>query len=797
MGDPHAQTFRTGERLAGKWQIPACVLSVVLLVIVALRVKSPERKIGIDTYLQSITTLLDSGLYDSAAQLTERLLGWDDLDVATRGMLYQYSGRAGFGRAVRLVDTSAATAAEVVGTFERALEHGALLSAEDFRQMAECCERLGQYRTALKHHMRAVGAAVPPGLRYRRRVIELSEYPLRLPAEEIDRLLEDFIADAQDSAEDLIWALARRMQSLSATEGWQEAGELLDKYSARFAETSLQSEYRYLIALSLYGAGRYDEAERRLRSLLNDATVSDPLYPKAGWLLGRVVMNDGRAQRPEEAVSIFREVVSSRANRVYMIASRVGLAEALAELCRFEDSLESYDLAIDELERVSGDRLINPDAIRSSLSVTASRCRRDGDLRTALGFLRLAVTLIAPDDTATQTKYLLRLGRLQAALARELAVGVGADGGRAQSAAQTNGWPSEVRQLLDEAGENHVRVAWLNTLNEQRSSDAMWTAAGLFDEGGNHERAIETLQAFVRDRSDAEIIPRVLLRLGRSLQAARRYTEAIEAYQRDISSYPRSAHANAALIPLAECFMALGAEYEQEAEGALKEITEDSAIFTPAAPEYRDAMFLMGDLYCRQGKYEQAIPVLDEALQNYADDARVVRAAFLAANAYRQSALALKEDLLDPELVGQSKRLQVEMTQRFEEAARRFRALTTRLEQRGESSLSELEQLYLQDSRLYEGACLFELQRYQDALALYERAAWIYKDSPAALGAYVQVINCYVFLGREEDAVSSLRRAQYLVEIIADEQYDKAGRFENREGWKRYFDWVAETLVRS
>jgi tetratricopeptide (TPR) repeat protein len=335
----------------------------------------------------------------------------------------------------------------------------------------------------------------------------------------------------------------------------------------------------------------------------------------------------------------------------------------------------------------------------------------------------------------------------------------------------------------------------MSTLNERRSATAMWTAAGLFDEGGNHGRAISVLRAFVRERGDAEIIPRVLLRLGRSLQAEEYFKDAVDAYQRNISSFPRSPHANASLIPLAECFMSLGVDYETEAENALQRIIQNSAIFTPDAPEFRDAMYLLGDLYCRQGRYEEALPILDETLRNYPNDARVSRGMFLAADAYMHSALAIKDELLLPEFVGDIKRLRAELTNRFEEAAERFRTLRERLEQSDEARLGELDRIYLRDARLYEAACHFELGRYKDALALYERAAWIYKDSPASLGAYVQVINCYIFLGRKPDAESALRRAQYLVRSIADEHFQAAGQFESREGWERYFEWVAEILV--
>ena len=113
MGDTPVHTVSASGRMAGKWQIPAFAVSLILLAVAALHIKSPERKIGIDTYLQNITTLVNTGLYDSAADLAERLLGWENLDDSTRGRLYQQSARAVLGRAERLGDTSAAKTASV------------------------------------------------------------------------------------------------------------------------------------------------------------------------------------------------------------------------------------------------------------------------------------------------------------------------------------------------------------------------------------------------------------------------------------------------------------------------------------------------------------------------------------------------------------------------------------------------------------------------------------------------------------------------------------------------------------
>ena len=792
---PQLQSDKPIHPIAGKWQIPAFLMSAVALIVAVVNIKSPERKIGIDEHLARMADLIDRGIFVPVVDLADSLLGWDDLDPQKRAMIELYVARATYGQARRLEPMTEAVATEILQKYETAETSGAGLSGQDQANIATCYERLRQYVAAVAAYEQAVELAPPPALAYRRRIIELSAYPLRIDPVQIDQMLQTFIEKASNNPADLMWAVSRRVETIGENEGWKPARTFLEGFREQFAGTSFEAEYQYLVALTLRGNGEYDAAERMLRDLLNRHTVSDAVYSKAGWLLGQVVMYDGRAQRPQEALAIFRDVIAARVDMPSVVASRVGMGEALAWLYRYDESLKAYREALADLAMVGERQMVNRDVIRTSLTVVAERCRREDRPATALEFMRLATSLVPDDDVETRTSYLYRLGDLLTIVARDVVRQADELSDSEEDQARRRGLLMQARKLFDEAGEAYVNLSWINTLNEERSANAMWRAANLFDEGRNHERAIEVLRAFANERPDADIVPRVLLRLGKSLQALGRYEEAIEAYQRNYAMFPRSPHANASLIPLAECFMALGGASESEAERALLEIVQDSPIFTPEAVEYRDAMFLLGDLYTRRQQWETAIPVLEEALQNYPDDPRVPKAMFLVAESYRQSAMALKNDLLQPEYIGESRRLRSEHTARLEEAAARFRALIEKLEARDESTLDKLQQVYLQDARLYEASCLFELGRYQEALTRYERVAWLYKDKPAALGAYVQVINCYIFLGRTQDARVALNRAQYLTETIPEDAFKAEEAFDSRERWKRYFDWVSEILT--
>jgi hypothetical protein len=78
-------------------------------------------------------------------------------------------------------------------------------------------------------------------------------------------------------------------------------------------------------------------------------------------------------------------------------------------------------------------------------------------------------------------------------------------------------------------------------------------------------------------------------------------------------------------------------------------------------------------------------------------------------------------------------------------------------------------------------------------LKLYEEAAGMFKDQPAGLAAYVQIINCHVFLGQPEEALAALARVHVLVDGMPQVAFDTSSSPENREDWKRYFEWLSES----
>ena len=794
MSSPVGISLR--DRIEGKWQIPTLFVAIALLIGSILRLDSTREPPTFDLRLAQLTARVEDGFYTSAVDYGTRLADRDDLTAADHGRVHQQLARAHYLRAERERRTNAEQAGIVQDEYEVTVRMGMDLPAADLVRLGNTYAWEEEYGAAIEHFQRAVQASSGPALDIRRRIIELAWYETGSAPAELLPLVDSFSADIRDNLSQLHWAAGARMDLLAAAGRHQEALDFLEELEDRFASTSREDAHEYLIDLALHRLGRHDQAEGRLRALRNRLSNWDELYARTGWLLGRIVLSDGGPQRPEEALSFFRDVIATTPGTVYESASRLGAGEALAALERFEESLEQYRQATEHARNqddVRGMAFFSPEVVRTSATVVAENLRREGHLEVPLWYYEVALSLVDRRDGELVSEYLQILGDLRAGLARSLRAQV-ADLPTSEEADRERRRQvlHDVRYLFLEAGETFQELARVNALNESRSAEAMWRAADMFDEAGDPRRTITVLEQFARERPQNERLPRVLLRLAQARQAVGLYAEAVEAYQENLRRFPRTPDAGSGLIPLARCYLALGGpENLKLAERTLVDhILDDSPVFNPDAEEFRDALFLLGNLYNSDERFEPSIAVLEEALQRYPHDERAVRAEFLLADGYRRSALGLKEDLHDDAQALDWPRIRKEMTPRLTRAAELFAKLVNDLDAVRTDASDPLQELFLKQARLYQADCLFELGSYSKAVAIYETGAFIYRNEPTALSAYVQIINCRLALGQLEEARAALCRAQYLLKIMPDRVF--AGDYvgQSREEWRRFLEWL-------
>ncbi len=768
------------DRVAGKWQIPTFVLSVIALVASMATYRSPIDKIPFDKFRDSLPTMIADGFHTTAIKTAETLLAVPEREPSDYAYVRGVMAKAILLRAERADRLASKVARIGIDQFDVAARDEYELDAEDHRLASLAYQQLGDVQTALSHVDAAIVLSEQPGADLLWRAAKLRSETVGLRGEpgldELDRL----IAVSEGRQDVFLWAAEQSLFMRLLTGDIDGASTLLENNRDRFEDSMGQPWGAYFTALVESRSGAGDEAERRLRHLLNTLVVRDDLFVRASWLLGRVILGESGPERPMEADRVFQSIVLEESAPVFSTAAELGLAEVDVMMQRFGDALDHYRAASDRLEHLPTNPVLDLRAITSSVTVVSNQLRQEGRLEPALSFAELGLAFDDGSDRSLRIILLQNVTDMRAALARLFR---GRDGVRPED-------ELSARRLLLEAAKSQHEIAGLATMDESLASEVDWRAAELTNESGDAVATIREMRSFIASRPDNRLVPRALRILGEAQQSLGRYEDAIDTYRENYRRFPRTQDAGNSLIPLARCYTALGNEYADLAEKTLRIVLEESDVFTPVAPEYRDAIFLLGDLLNRSGAYERAVPVLEEGLERYPDDSRASRARFLLGDCYRQSGVALEKDLDSALFAGQRENIATERENRLRKAARLFDEMVQDYESLDSEALSRLDQVYLRHARMYQADCLFELGEYANALVQYERAAWIYKGTTTALSAYVQIINSYTFMGRSEDAAAALRRARYLVDSISDEAFAEPPGVETRADWKKYFDWV-------
>lgn len=784
-----AQWDTLRQRITGKWQFPLLIVSLGLLAAAIYRPKPPPNRLPIPEAAEYLALLVAGQEYRQAIELGELLVSRDDAKASELAPVWLSIARAHSGVARGHRGDRTDLGRGIVGEYEKAATYREALTADDQVRIGEALEWQSRFSQAVEAYGRAVESGVNQPLDLRRRAITLTLDHLDPPAEAAGGLLDGFLAEVGDDRLDLrLWAVERLFGLLTDQHRLDEAAAVLSGNHDRFEGSDLRFHFGFLEALLLYEQDRFDEAETRLRAIRDGVPGHDPVDAMAGWLLGRVVMSDAGPQRPEEALSFFSDVLAYHVGDPYAVASRVGAGEALALLERHDEALEAYLGAIEDLKALGETRVVNRALLRTSLSVLAEKQRQSDHVEEAAAYAQLAVTLLDREAIEPSAVLLQQLAQLQALLASRLdrkAGDLAVDPHRPPEARS-----EAARAALVASADTYLELARLDALNERRAAEANWWAAELYAKAGRRDRAATLYRAFVADRPRHPFVPRALLRIGQLLQLSGRPREAVEAYQDCYRRFPQTLDGARALVPLAEAYLAMGPQFDEAAERTLRIVLDESEVFTPQAPEFADALFLLGEALNRRGEFERGIATFEEVLGRYPDDPRVWRARYLLADSYRRSGLALKAEAKDATYAEEMKRMRDESAARFDSAKKLYRELIEAYDLRDPASLDRRERVYLRHAHLYEADCYFETQDYARALKLYEESAGLFKELPSALAANVQMINCHVFLGQPEEARAALARAKVLVDSMPDSAFAQGVSPERREDWKRYFEWL-------
>jgi tetratricopeptide (TPR) repeat protein len=776
--------------------------------------RPPEKLPSFDELYAHAVSLRDAHLYPEASEYIQGLFA-DPLRQPTEvRRLHALMTEVIFAHEKGNAVHAATNAQNILLHSDGSLPPGGSHTADGHRMRAQVLEWLKR-PVDVVNELRAAVALDGKGevaWRDRKRIVEIEKATGGAKPEQLAAAYDAFLA-ADDASEELrCWAAEQKVEQYEAEDHHADAEKFLEQYAGRLTDPTWKNALQYLRALAWFRAGRLDDAERLLRSVRDETVPGDRLYARLGWLLGKILETQ---QAPEYALGFFEDVIKTTTPNAYRTGSILGRAECLAAVERYPESLEAYREALRCASEEPYDTMVDLRVVRESATTMYQSLLTQRRLEDAMGYLRLAAKLAPPSDTATQANYTRRLAELSMALGRaarensftQPAGGVAASRTSEDVVRQASVGvaPKKAREHFAEAGEAYLELAKLNAMDEESSSSASWLAADAFDEAGLRVRAAQVLEAFIREQPDTSRTPMALLRLGQQYQAGGEMAKAIDRYQQNLVLFPRTPSAAASLVPLAECYLATGDRTQAEAtllRILIRKPGDSLTVITPAAAEYRDALFGLGDMYFRFGQYDKAIGRYEEALERYPRDPRADRATFLLADTCRRSAEAIRRELKDGQDVAHKDQFQAAHRERLTRARQLYDRVIERYVARDQGSLTELDRLYVKLSHFYRADVVYDLgtagdapdmRAFGEAHELYERAAWQYQTDPMAMAAYVQMIECQLRLGRPERARMTLQRARWALRGITNEQFREHAPAEDGKFWDDYLAFLEKT----
>lgn len=768
----------TAALLADRWQIPAAFAAVVTTGVALQALKPSPKPLPFDALLADVVALSDAGEYQNVADSSANLLAADPpAPRRIQARLHALLADAVFHLERPSAARSQRNARLVLEHYDEAELLGLTLNPADWLQAGQAAEWLGQLVRARELYERVAAAEDAPSVR-RAGLLQLVELLENQPdaAADRQRYLLQLLADPGLAIADLWTGLRETIDEAIAGGDLDVAQALLDHYGGRLLADDLRGYHEFLAAEILLAAQRYDEAALKLTWIshwLDDGPPLDPAVEAAGqltmlrlWLLGQLELAE---QRPQEALEHFSSALAYAP--AGPLALQIECARGVA-LAMLERHPAAQRLLVELFERwqKDGRSATTADLLRRTYRHLATDRSAIGDYENAVRYLEPILALIPPGDDAAQLQ-----------LHDDLGVA-------SRAAAQHATDPAIARDYERLSGLNLEAAADLSVLDEARFASYLWAASQAFDRGGAVADNVRVLQRFANSRTDDPRLPAALLRLGQAYEAGGDLKQALYWYEGVILHYPELSEAQRARLLSANCLVALGGDDEARAEQLLLTLLEDANL-QPEAAEYRDALLALCDLLYQDGRYSAAVSRLHDFLTLYPAHEQALRARFMLADSYRQSAFALRNTAAAP---GAGASILDESRARFRRAAELYGDYL-RLA-RAELAPDENAALFERLALYYRGDCLFELnepETLEEALATYREASARYEQQPAALTAQVQIANILLRLGRLTEAARAIERARWLLRNVPEENFGAAVDGADRSYWQHYLDTVA------
>lgn len=543
-----------------------------------------------------------------------------------------------------------------------------------------------------------------------------------------------------------------------------------------------------------------DEAKEIARTLKLAADTPADLRRQATYLSGKVLRAQGALK---EALSTFSAARQSSPHSSEAIVAGLEEAEILVEKGEYGEANATLHYLLRNLEDISlfNESWIPLAEFRSRLLDIGRSFREAGEFERALEFAGMIALAFPRSDSV----------RLQAEAYEQWADVVASEPpGNSAELQQTH--RNRVRSKHHAAAQQYETLAQLE-LRSAEYPDILWRSITNYQQAGDLDRANYWLVDYLRYEERTKR-PRGFLALGRNYVNAGQWQKAIDPLEHCRIEHPTHP------ISFEARLLAAKALYELDRLDEAAELLEDNlsgsaTSLRPTSGIWRDSLFQLAHTRFRQGEelllemrlnpnlngtdkevqlqtsHDRFLDVVDRLggfVTRYPQDPRRFDAMYLIAKSHRLAAeTPLQMARTNPQMIETARRkLMQQRRQLLEQALLEFRKLYQAINLEQESlSLSEEASALIRNCYFGEADTLYELGRWDEAVAAYQNVASRFLNKPESLEALLQMSECYRKLGQDDVAKRVLSQAeQVLVRIPTeyDPQFVRLTRT-TRAGW--------------
>lgn len=781
MGMEAMSSGQKTSRVSHLWQVPLFLASCLFFLYAAYRFISPHFLTPREK-LNVATALLAADRPEAAIDYVNGLLTGNKLSGELEG-----EGHLLIAQALEQVQAEhhykqALNDANIVEESRMALALGVKPTGDIYRRIAQSYEALNDPRNALANYRLAMAIDKNLELKYGKKIIEL-QIAANDPAAE--QTLDSYLSQPELSPSEKAWAIDEKAQLLIAENKLDAAAKVLQDGLTLKVSPDLLGPLNYRMGFIQWKQGQNQPAERSLRLARDQMSVEQPLDADAACLLGKILEDRKDYQ---QAAAFFQAVLTSHPEADVAPIALLGRGNCRLAMDQDDAGLSDlHDLAEQFVAKKSfakqKDEIVS--GLKQAEALLDGRSNFAGSLE-IMGYEQQIVVQPAAE-------FFARLGVLYEKRADQLQEGL-ADASDTERATRL----VQIRDFRAKAGDAYVAYSHQLTLRDDAGyGDALWKGIDLYDQAGDIERSISALEMFVSERPDDPLTSDALLRLGRAYQAEGQFDKAIETFTQNQFRFPNTLATSKSAIPLAQSYIAKGPDYFNRAENVLRSVLENNPLLTPKAEEFKQALFELGQLYYRTGRYEEAVGRLQEWTERYPTNSQMGQVLFLMADSYRKSAI-----LLDAQLSSPTTQPTTQPAPDLAEVNAARKARLTKARQfydklidwyRDKSPDTDVDKLQLKLAHFYRADCVYDLGDYAEAIKLYDTAAFRYQDDPSALAAYVQIVNAYCAMGKMDEAKTANERAKWLLRRMPADAFSDSGLSMPRKYWDQWLSWTSNS----